>query len=207
MPGHDPRTCVARAAGQATSRSTSRSARAFPTASSRTPPSRSRTASRRALAPLGWSARRGFEIDDDVRDREVEALARVLDDVPLEPVRAALRVRRDDELVRARRCAAHPRSPAADRRRRPLRGRSIPAARMAASEASSRSAAAARAPVLVRDPVPQRRVQRGRDDEHLGLPPRPPGASARRGARRRQPSRSRSRAPAARRRGARTAPA
>ncbi len=43
--------------------------------------------------------RRGLEIDDDVRHGEVEALAGAVDDVPLEPVRAALRVGRDDELV------------------------------------------------------------------------------------------------------------
>src|SRR6185437_8342239 len=41
----------------------------------------------------------GVEIDDDVGEADVEALAGAVDDAPLEPVRAAGRVRRDDQLV------------------------------------------------------------------------------------------------------------
>ncbi len=44
-----------------------------------------------------------LEVDDDVGDRHGEALARGVDDAALEPVRAALRVRRDDDLVGAER--------------------------------------------------------------------------------------------------------
>ena len=52
------------------------------------------------LAPLGM----GFlalpvEIDDDVRDRDGEPFAGVLDDAPLEPVRTSLGMGRDDDLV------------------------------------------------------------------------------------------------------------
>ena len=45
----------------------------------------------------------GFEIDDDVRDRDVEAVAGGADDVPLEPVRTSLRVGGDHDLVGAER--------------------------------------------------------------------------------------------------------
>ena len=41
----------------------------------------------------------GFEVDDDVRDREVEALACALDDSVLEPVRAPRRMGRDHDLI------------------------------------------------------------------------------------------------------------
>src|SRR6185437_17038246 len=44
-----------------------------------------------------------IQVDHDVRDRNREALARVLDDAALEPVRAALRMRGDDDLVRPER--------------------------------------------------------------------------------------------------------
>src|SRR3972149_8125684 len=45
----------------------------------------------------------GAGLDDYMRDRRVEALAGVGDDPALEPVRTTLRVRRDDDLVRAER--------------------------------------------------------------------------------------------------------
>jgi len=70
-------------------------------------------ASRRVAQMLSGCSSRGalardflalrFQIDDDVRDRNVEALFGCADDVALEPVRAALRMRRDDDLVGAER--------------------------------------------------------------------------------------------------------
>src|SRR5205807_3032103 len=43
----------------------------------------------------------GVEVDDHVSDRHVEALSRPVDDAGLEPVRPALGMRRDDDLVGA----------------------------------------------------------------------------------------------------------
>ena len=51
------------------------------------------------LLALGF----GFEVDDDVRDRDVEALSRGAHYAFLEPHRAALGMRRDDHLVGAER--------------------------------------------------------------------------------------------------------
>ena len=48
----------------------------------------------------GRSPRFGLEIDHDVRDRHRKPLACAGNDTPLEPVRAALRVRGDDDHVR-----------------------------------------------------------------------------------------------------------
>ena len=44
-----------------------------------------------------------LQVDDDVRDRHGEALPRAADHAALEPVRPALGMRRDDDLVRAER--------------------------------------------------------------------------------------------------------
>ena len=60
---------------------------------------------RAARRPRGASAADFFalgrQVDHDVRDRRREALARRVDDAALEPVRAALGMRRDDDLVGA----------------------------------------------------------------------------------------------------------
>src|SRR4029453_8848012 len=58
---------------------------------------RSRASS--AATPLGFRGL-GLQVDDDVRDVHVEALARGADDPALEPVRLPGRMRGDDDLVR-----------------------------------------------------------------------------------------------------------
>ena len=55
----------------------------------------------RRPAPAGLRRVLGLQIDDHVGDREREALARAGDDAALEPVRAALGVRRDEDLIGA----------------------------------------------------------------------------------------------------------
>ena len=146
-------------------------------------PGRRRVRQRRAPAaePLGPDssrsrtrsayARRGvaLEIDDDVGDRDGEALAGLRDDVPLEPVRPAGRMRRDDDLVRAERAQLVLDRLQRIRSRRPRRARSTPTVASAPSEASRRSRAASQRAVDVGRPVAERRAQRRRDDEHLGV--------------------------------------
>src|SRR5947207_11824116 len=103
-----------------------------------------------------------------MRDRDREALARACDDAPLEPVRAAFRMRRDDHLVgaegpervldRLQRIAVADLAARVDPRpAEPLEARLEPLLRLGAG------------PVLVGGPVPDRAVQGRRHDEHLGL--------------------------------------
>ena len=68
--------------------------RVFPASPSAPPPPQARLADVLAV---------GVEVDHDVRDRDGEALPRLADDAALQPARAALGVRRDDDLVRAER--------------------------------------------------------------------------------------------------------
>src|SRR5918995_6030884 len=112
-------------------------------------------------------ARFRVEIRDDVRDRDREALACGFDDPALEPLRAARRMRRDDQLVRAEGAKR-----VLDRLQR-LRVADLAADVLDAGVAQplhARLDALLRfraRRVLVRDPVPERRVQRRRHDEHL----------------------------------------
>src|SRR5436309_450327 len=106
-----------------------------------------------ALSGAAWSRLRvRFEIDDDVRDRELEALPRALDEVLLQPVRPPGRMGRDDDLVRAERSQR-----VLERLQRisvadlAARGHSIRReARQAGVEPLLRRSAR---PILVRDPV------------------------------------------------------
>src|SRR6266511_524888 len=108
----------------------------------------------------------GFEVDNDVRDRNGEPLLGPADDAALQPVGAAFGMRGDDHLVGAER----PQS-VFDRLERigvadlasggdsdllePREALLEPLPRLASSL------------VLVRDPVLERCVEGGRDDEHL----------------------------------------
>ena len=104
-------------------------------------------------------------------DGAVVALRAASTRFALEPVRPALRVRRDDDLVRSEgaQCVVDrlERVAVADR-----------AARFHPGGAHRRErgleplAGGGPRLVLVGHPVPERRVQRGRDDENLGLAPR-----------------------------------
>ena len=100
-----------------------------------------------------------------MRDRQREALARPVDDAALEPVRAALRDASRRSARPAGTCAPRPRSPGSGRRRRSRRSRRCRARidREALVEPLLRARARL---VLVRDPVAERRVERGADDEH-----------------------------------------
>ena len=87
-----------------------------------------------------------------------------LDDAPLEPVRAALGMRRDHDLVRAEGAQRVLDAPAAARRRRSRRARR--SRRREPREARLEPLLRGRArAVLVRDPVAERRVERRADDE------------------------------------------
>ena len=95
-----------------------------------------------------------------------EALARPFDDTALQPVRLAFWMGRDHELVGGERAER-----VLDRLERvavaDLAVAVIPAARIATSEASSRCWQPRPCAVLVGNPVLERRVQRGHDDEHV----------------------------------------
>src|SRR3954453_24136143 len=107
-----------------------------------------------------------LEVDDHVRDRAREALAGAADDAPFEPVRPAFGMRRDDDLVGAespeRVLDRLQRLPVADLTTR-LDAR-LPQSRQAAVKTLLGSVSRL---VVVRDPVPERRVQRRRHDQHL----------------------------------------
>ena len=117
------------------------------TRSAASPPRRCRSPRQLSsrLGSFGFGRSRG-EIDDHVDDRDVVALARVLDDAALEPVRPPGGMGRDDDLVRGEGAER-----VLDRLERIAvadlaLGASGPTARIASSDASRRSAAAARAP-------------------------------------------------------------
>ena len=119
------------------------------------------------------------------------------DDAALEPVRAALGMRRDDDLVGAEHARVS--SIACSGSQSPTSPRaSTPSSRSCARLRSSRSRGRRARAVLVRGPVPQRRVQRGHDDEHALAEALALLADASRAAPRRRRSRSRSRGSAAR---------
>ena len=116
-----------------------------------------------------------LEVDDDVGERDLEALARLLDDAALEPVRAARPDASRGSARRAGTCGSRPRSPGSGRRRRsrpPRRARGAHR-REARVEARLRRGAGV---VLVGDPVTERRVERGADD---AAPARAAGARSR----------------------------
>src|SRR5207248_5413881 len=122
--------------------------------------------SARAPAALANLLALRLEVDHHVRDRHGEALPGAGDDTALEPVRPALRVRRDDDLVGAEGAELVldrlQRLPVAD-----LAARLDPRfaqARQARTEPLLRRRAGL---VLVGGPVLERLVQRRRHDEHL----------------------------------------
>src|SRR2546430_11582307 len=108
----------------------------------------------------------GLEVHDHMGDRDREALARARDDAALEPVRAPLGMRRDDHLVGAE-CPER----VLDRLQR------VAVADLAArvDPGPSETLAAGIEPllrllaslILVRGPLPHRRVHRRRDNQHL----------------------------------------
>ena len=107
-----------------------------------------------------------FQVDDDVRDRHVVAVPRLLDDALLEPVRAA---RGDGSRSRSRRpgtCGARPRAPAADRRPRSRRARDAELGEPLEARVEPRLGGRTGA-VLVGRPRPQPRVERRADEQHV----------------------------------------
>src|SRR5437773_6941886 len=117
-----------------------------------------------------------FQVDDDVCDRNREALAGAADDALFQPVRPAFGVGRDDDLVgaesaegvldRLQRLAVADLASGLDAR--------VVQTREAAVEAPLGSAPRL---VVVRDPVLERGVQRRRHDEDLGSPAFPSPAN------------------------------
>ena len=137
----------------------------------------------------------GREVDDHVRDREREARLRLADQVLLEPVRPARRMRRDDDLV------------GAERPQRVLdRDERVVVADLAANREPGRlepgdgrleaALGVGSCAVDVRGPVPHLRGQRGR--RRRGAPSRLGRARSSTGAPRPRRSRSRRRGPGAR---------
>ena len=129
----------------------------------------SRTSSRLAdLVALG------FEVDHDVRDRDLEPLARARRRRLVRASASGLRDASRRSSRRRRRCGARPRSPAAGRRRRPRRAPRSP--HPGAGRGSARAAdAPARAPSTSEVKCRIGEFSAGCDDQHLcpvalGLP-------------------------------------
>src|SRR5262245_9351362 len=114
--------------------------------------------------------RLALQVDDHVRNRYRKALAGAVDDTFLQPMRAAFRVGRDDDLVRAegpeRILDRLQRLSVADL----ALGLDADVAQLGEASGQPFLRRLARL-VVVRGPVLQRSVQRRRDDKHLGQGP------------------------------------
>ena len=145
-----------------------------------------------ARAQAATARRRRGRVDGHVQDRAGEVAARALDEVRREPVRAAGRVRGDDQQV-----GPEPRERVLQRLQRI--GVADHPGRVDAGQVQLLDAALqpllglqVAGVVLVGQPVPEARVERRRDDEDVGVGVRPSARSPRAACRRRR-SRSRGR--------------